>query len=210
MTKEELFAELTRDAPVYAQNPFWKFEDVIKHRVSGTDFSISEYKDLFDVVVKYFKTVYDSFKTEAQVLLVTKEDFAKLESYNLPTIDNPTDLVITVLPQENTWGNTSISEEFWQCHILGNDITPVMRIHSHHILNAYQSTTDWSSLNSGTLEVVLGKIYDDEYKIAYWLDERGKETKDNVWSGNYSNVVMIPNGNPDTIKSGAIVNGLEF
>ena len=65
-------------------------------------------------------------------------------------------------------------------------------------------------MNSGTLEVVLGKIYDDDYKIAYWLDERGKETKDNVWSGNYSNVVMIPNGNPDTIKSGAIVNGLEF
>lgn len=210
MTKEELFAELTRDAPVYAQNPFWTFDEVIKHRESNANFNISEYKDLFDTVVAYFKTVYDSFKTEAQVLILTKDDFAKLERFNLPTISNPTDLVITVLPQENTWGNTSISEEFWQCHILGNGITPVMRIHSHHILQAYQSTTDWSSLNSGTLEVVLGKIYDDDYKIAYWLDERGKETKDNVWSGDYSNVEITPSGNPDTLKSGAIVADLEF
>ena len=28
---------------------------------------------------------------------------------------------------------------------------------------------------------MLGDIYSDNYQIAYWLDERGKDTKRNVW-----------------------------
>lgn len=45
----------------------------------------------------------------------------------------------------------------------------VMRVHSHHVLNAYQSSTDYESLNSGTLEVVLGKVNEDVNEVVYWL-----------------------------------------
>lgn len=198
MSREALAAMIAAKQAVYKENPYWVFQDdKIKHR-NGVTFDIYQYQTLFDTVKTYFKTVFDSFQTEAQVLVVSSEDYEKLVDFALPTI--PTHLkgyVVVVLPQENTWGNTSVSEVFWQTKIVDQDIAPLMRIHSHHTLNAYQSSTDWSSLNSGTLEVVLGKIYDDEYRLAYWLDERGKDTKEHVWTSTYSSEPeKIPSGNP--------------
>ena len=196
MSLEEL-SKLIRDKPiVYKENPHWSFDEKISHK-DGRPFSLADYEEILSFVKSYFVQVWKSFETEAQVLVVTASDYQTLQAKNitLPTIYQD-DLVVLVLPQVNTWGNTSISEKYWQTVIVDNDINPVMRIHSHHILDAYQSTTDWSTLNSGTLEVVIGKILDEESIYAYWLDERGKETKDFVWQCKTltSEPQSIPNG----------------
>ena len=104
---------------------------------------------------------------------------------------------VLVLPQQNTWGNTIISESFWQKEIVGAGLTPLMRIHSHHVLDAYQSNTDWSTLNSGTLEVVIGKVFQDVPQIAYWLDVRGTNNKDNVFRtlDLGASIMKVENGN---------------
>ena len=78
-----------------------------------------------------------------------------------------------------------------------------MRIHTHHVLPAYQSTTDWSSLNSGSLEVVVGKIYDRIPELAFWLDVRGTENKNFVFKSQDFGVHIesIQSGKPLTSKS---------
>ena len=174
MDKEQLKALIASKPVVYRENPWYTYTN---DTIIG--FELETYIDLLDLVRDYFKKYYDIFKSEAQVLVVSKEDSYKLQ--HIPRLPTNLPYEILVLPQENTWSNTSVSEQQWQIDIVGQDITPLMRIHSHHILNAYQSQTDYDSLNSGSLEIVLGDIYNDNYQIAYWLDERGKTTKENVW-----------------------------
>ncbi len=80
---------------------------------------------------------------------------------------------IIILPQINTSTNTIIDDAYWYKTVRGQ---PIMRIHSHHKWLAYQSKTDFESLNSGTLEVVLGNIDQDVITIAYWLTRHSDES----------------------------------
>ena len=105
-----------------------------------------------------------------------------------------------VLPQMNTPGSSVISEAFWQKYIVEKGIVPIMRIHSHHMLNAYQSQTDYSTLNSGTLEIVMGRIMEKGLRFAYWLDEHGKDTKGYVFQAEecpdgHMAIYNLPGGN---------------
>lgn len=200
MSKNALAALIAAKTPTYKPNPHWRFEyNQIVNIKTNEKFDLSLVMDMLDDVVSFFKMNYDSFQSESQVLVLTDADYLKLESAGIPALPyNRNGYRIVVLPQVNTFSNTSISESYWQKAIIGNDITPVMRIHSHHILHAYQSSTDWSTLNSGTLEVVFGTIYGVP-EIAYWLDTRGDNTKDIVYKttdlGRTTNI--IPSGKPN-------------
>lgn len=190
MSREELLKHI-REKPVkYAENPFWDYinEEIIDKRTQKA-LDMSTYFGIFDTIRLYFKNVYTSFNTEAQVLIVDESAYKTLydQEQRIPYINVGNNLYALVLPQENTWANTSISETYWQSRIVDNQITPLMRIHSHHILDAYQSATDWSSLNSGTLEVVIGDVLNEDYKLAYWLDQRGKTTKNHYFKRTRNN-----------------------
>ena len=174
-------------------NPYYTFDENegIRCVNTGKTFQVDDQLKVLTVIREYFRRVYEAFGTEAQVLLVSRDngDAKKLRDIRLPEIAGDEDLQfigtsvsIFVLPQVNTPVNSSVSERFWQQYIVGNDIIPVARIHSHHVLDAYQSATDYSTLNSGSLEMVLGHITSDDLCTAYWLDEKGKDTKENVFS----------------------------
>ncbi|MBE5923237.1 MAG: hypothetical protein E7271_02045 [Lachnospiraceae bacterium] len=193
-----------------AQNPYYTYDDDYGIKYSnGKMFAIEDSLQTLVVVREYFKRVFESFGTEAQILLVSRNngDDKKLQDIIIPEIAKSMDLffadvpvAIFVLPQVNTNVTSSVSEKFWQQYIIGNDIVPVARIHSHYVLDAYQSATDYSTLNSGSLEMVLGHINDEMIHVAYWLDEKGKDTKENVFvvegDKNEFRIKKIPSGKP--------------
>lgn len=196
--------KLAKQVAIYKENPYWESHNgEIWSKKGNKPFDMSDFTsmtELMNVIKGYFKLNYDSFKSEAQVLLVTNDEYAKFTNKNIPELHvSNSPFHVLVLPQVNTWGNTSVSEEFWQKEIVSAGITPYARIHSHHVLHAYQSRTDWSTLNSGTLEIVFGDIYNDIHEIAYWLDVRGTDTKDMVYKtfDLGDTVLQIPNGRPD-------------
>ena len=140
----------------------------IKEGVIYDDDKILDLSD-FDKELKaislYFREWQKFGNLEAQVLVVTKDDYEKYYT-QFAILPVESDLRLIVLPQFNTPANTIVQDEYWHKTIKGE---PVMRVHSHHVLNAYQSSTDYESLNSGTLEVVLGKVHEDVNEVAYWL-----------------------------------------
>lgn len=141
----------------------------------------SDYWGIIKTVKSYFKQTYSDLQTEAQVLIFTETDYQKLKYLVLPELNLPTQYKgvfrCVLPPQINTPSLTSIPEKWWYENITKNNIYPFMRIHSHHVLPAYQSKTDYYNLNSGTLEIVLGKIYDEIPEIEYWLDIKGTNNK---------------------------------
>ena len=177
-------------------NPYYSFDNergICYNRLDGKLFDVALETATLTIVREYCRRVWEAFGTESQVLLVSTEngfasDADKLRNISLPEIGRDKEfhfagvpVAIFVLPQVNTPVNSSVSEKFWQQYIVSNNIIPVARIHSHHILDAYQSMTDYSTLNSGSLEMVLGHINDDLMHVAYWLDEKGKDTKEYVF-----------------------------
>ena len=184
--------------PEFADNPHWDMHDgAIVHRGTQECMDLTVLKEILTPIQSYFKAVFEGFNSEAQVLVVTPEDYEVLKPLHMPEILVNSSYKVLVLPQQNTWGNTIISESFWQKEIVGAGLTPLMRIHSHHVLDAYQSNTDWSTLNSGTLEVVIGKVFQDVPQIAYWLDVRGTNNKDNVFRtlDLGASIMKVKNGN---------------
>ena len=172
------------------QNRYWVYDpdaDAIRSRETDQFFSLEQAEEVLYGVREYFRNVYTSFGTEAQVLIIHQADAPLLLSKGIPALENGWanfahyPVRIFVLPQWNTPGNSVISEAFYQRVIHEQQITPVARIHSHHRLDAYQSATDYNTLNSGTLEMVLGHIMEKSYQAAYWLDTPGEQTKDKVW-----------------------------
>lgn len=133
------------------------------------------------IVREFFRRFYESFRSEAQVLCVHSKDAQKLKNIGIPVLTEnpfgPFEATVFVLPQDNHMGTSVISELFWQKYIVGQGIVPIARIHSHHVLDPYQSITDYSTLNSGTLEMVIGKIFDDPLYVCCWLDVPGTDTK---------------------------------
>lgn len=209
--KALMAAKLGKKEATFAANPHWQQKDgYIADVRRGEIFDVRDYDTLLLGVKEFFKSYYDSFKAESQVVVVTSEDKAKFRNKYLPEIhiDDIDDLHVIVLPQENVWGNTVVSEAYWQNELVAQGITPVFRIHSHHVLEAYQSSTDWSSLNSGTMEMVLGHIYDEQHHIAYWLDVRGTNNKDTVYRtvDNGDTINIVPCGKPEPIKPFDIQN----
>lgn len=173
-------------------NPYWEFVELYNRPAvvtRGRDGDISFIEPLdtegtirtLYKVRKFFRRFYESFGSEAQVLCVTYDDAAKLENIGIPVLTEGRigvkPVKVMVLPQDNHMGTSVISEQFWQDRIVGMEIKPVARIHSHHILDPYQSFTDYSTLNSGTLEMVIGRILEKNLSVCYWLDVPGTDIK---------------------------------
>ena len=169
------------------KNPYWEFDETLElvQHLDGRHIHIGDNVPLLTQVRSYFRSVYESFGTETQVLCVTDDDKRILEKKGIPNLGrylfDGIPVWVMVLPQVNTPVNTIISETFWQKEIVDKGIMPVVRIHSHHRLDAYQSSTDYSTLNSNTLEMVMGHINEDLFQVAYWLDQHGKDTKSHVF-----------------------------
>lgn len=192
-------------------NPYWIFDDdqikYVEHHDMDKEvkeanpdlfgdipFKIEMCKEALHDIRTYFRVVYESWHSEAQVLCVRTKDAPKLEAFCIPCLPKTysfmgEDIKVFVLPQDNTGGNSCISEQCWQKLIVKQNIYPVARIHSHHILDAYQSATDYSTLNSNTLELVMGRIFDDALHVGFWLDVYGTSAKENVWVATESEMV---------------------
>lgn len=209
-TQEEMMAYFRSMPKKEKKNPYWEFdpeEEVVRTRSYRQKVTLQDSKALLTTVRKYFRWIYRSYGTEAQVLCVTEEDGQKLAEQDFPVLKEKDlslmgiPVTVIVLPQKNTPINSILSESLWQEAIVGNQIIPVARIHSHHVLDAYQSATDYSTLNSNTLEIVMGEIGIERFQIAYWLDEHGKDTKSFVYRqreqeyGNFE-TVRIKSGKP--------------
>ena len=197
-------------------NPYWEFsQDGHIHAKQTGELLIKEQLapetlPLLELVRRYFRRVWESFGTEAQVLCVDGKDAGCLLDAGIPRLGDREsypfgtyEVIPFVLPQYNTPANTVLSEKLWQSLIIGNGITPVVRIHSHHILKAYQSSTDYSSLNSNTLEMVMGEILKEGYHLACWLDKHGTDTKCKVFG-----ITICPEpGNGWYARAGRIGSG---
>lgn len=207
--QEKIMEYFKRMPKIEKVNPFWEFDREsgdIKWKKTGSAFTPKAAVPVLMAAREYFRRVYESFGTEAQVLCLEQEDAQLYANLGIPVMPGPfhiysMDIAILVLPQFNTPVNSVINEPFWQKYIAGRDITPFARIHSHHRLDAYQSATDYSSLNSNSLEIVMGHITEEPIHIAFWLDEHGKDTKEYVFQameteeGQFS-IRRIPSGKP--------------
>lgn len=169
------------------ENPYWVFNkeqpciEAIQHDRENLPFNLPMTTLLLVSVRNFFRHYYESFYSEAQVLCVTPKDGDKLNAMGIPVLTKgmvgPFGATVVVLPQDNSGGTSRIGESFWQNQIVNEGIKPLARIHSHHVLDPYQSSTDYSTLNSGTLEMVIGKIYEKNLNVCYWLDVPGTDIK---------------------------------
>lgn len=208
-TPEEMMAYFKSMPKKEKINPYWGFVNgTVVGAIGGDAFTPSRADTALAAVRDYFRMVYRSFGTEAQALCMAVEDAPALLAHGIPMLGGSyrlgeCDVAIFVPPQVNTPANSIISEWFWQEYIAGPGIVPVARIHSHHRLDAYQSPTDYATLNSGTLEIVMGHVLDEPFQVAFWLDEHGKGTKGYVFRAterscqNLFFVEKIVSGNPD-------------
>lgn len=163
--QEALTKYLQTQKPKHKETQRWQLtpEGIYEQ---GKPFHLANYQPELQATLLYFKEWDKMADLEAQVLVVTPEDY---EAYYtvFPTLHVPnTSNKVVVLPQINTPTNSHIADAYWHQRVKGE---PIMRIHSHHCFSAYQSSTDYQSLNSGTLEVVMGQIYQLTVDIAYWL-----------------------------------------
>lgn len=169
------------------ENPYWAFNkeqlsiEAVQHDRENLPFRLQMTVPLLTSVRNFFRHYYESFHSEAQVLCVTPKDGDRLNAMGIPVLAKgmvgPFEATVVVLPQDNSGGTSRIGESFWQNRIINEDIKPLARIHSHHVLDPYQSSTDYSTLNSGTLEMVIGKIYEKNLNVCYWLDVPGTDIK---------------------------------
>lgn len=156
-------------------NPYWGFEEnKIIDKDSGEPLDLlAKFGKELEAIHQYFVHIYKALKTEAQVIIVTKEHYDAFYK-NLPTLPYSGEYVLVVPPQYNTAHITKVPTHYWHKLVKKE---PVARVHSHYILPAYQSPTDYASLNSNTLEIVIGNILEGP-EYCYWLDQFNKKTKD--------------------------------
>lgn len=157
-------------------NEHFIFKDEVIFSKSQNEI-FSPYKSwrLFTTINDYFKTIYSAINTRASVLLLTDEDLNKLLYLELPELTLPypfnTNLHCIIPPQLNTIDESKIPDKWLKEHIVDNNIVPMMKITSHHNMTARQAKEDLSNLNSGMLEVNIGKIFDEIPEIEWWLDK---------------------------------------
>lgn len=160
-----MFTEFIQSIPpTHSENSRWELRDGSIYE-NGELFNIENYRTELTAIRNYFKEWANMAQLEVQVLLVTNEDY-ELYYKQFAVLPSGTDNKIVLLPQYNTYSNTIIDDTYWFKTVKGE---PIMRIHSHHVLPAYQSRTDFDGLNSGTLEMVLGTVTKPETEVAYWL-----------------------------------------
>lgn len=186
-TPDEMMAFFRSMPKKQKANPHWTYKgepDNITAIVSaegGIPLKLERCAPTLKRVRELFRRYWEAFHSEAQVLCVTISDGEKLADLGIPVLGRGNiglkDVMIMVLPQDNHAGTSVLSESFWQERIVNAGIVPVARIHSHHILDPYQSGTDYATLNSGTLEMVIGKIKNEELNVCYWLDVPGTDIK---------------------------------
>lgn len=190
-TPEEMAAYFKAMPSKKKENPYWKFSEtgddnenriLVSHNGCPFDDQMLVLSgSTLREIREFFRRYYESFHSEAQVLCVDIMDEDKLQEKGIPILTEgyigPYDIAVMVLPQDNHGATSNISDWFWQTHIVDAGIVPIARIHSHHVLTPYQSITDYSTLNSGTLEMVLGQIFDDGLHVCYWLDVPGTDIK---------------------------------
>lgn len=224
-TPEEVMAIFAAMPAKKKVNPFWSYAWDEKENGNmlrivdsyGGKLCFNETRKTLRKVRDFFRLFYESFKTEAQVLCISDKDAKKLKDIGIPVLTTgqigPYGVTVFVLPQDNHMGTTVVSEGFWQKYIVGNDITPVARIHSHHVLDPYQSGTDYSTLNSGSLEIVLGHIFDEPLAMCYWLDVPGTDIKANTFvaqedidNGVFATVPWQFNGKRYTVPDISVTN----
>ena len=159
-------------------NPHWGFEEnKIIDKDSGEPLDLlAKFGKELEAIHQYFVHIYNALKTEAQVIIVTKEHY---DAYyqGLPTLPYSGEYVLVVPPQYNTANLTKVPTKYWHKLVKRE---PVARVHSHYILPAYQSETDYVSLNSNTLEIVIGNILEGP-EYCYWLDQFNKKTKNHTF-----------------------------
>lgn len=216
-TQAEMMAYFANMPKKKRINPYWAFNQekncVVWAEKSEKILRLERSTALLKGVRQYFRNVFQSYKSEAQVLCVYPTDQKKLTASGIPELICPDKeqwtlgeipVHVMVLPQYNTAATSQIDEAFWQHTIIDNQIIPVARIHSHHILEAYQSSTDYRTLNSNSLEIVMGRIDDSLLQAAFWLDQHGTNTKDVVvrmteLEPNVFDTRQIPCGKPKMV-----------
>lgn len=147
----------------------------------GQLFDLAIFHDLLTPVVYYFREWQKMNNLEAQVLVVSAKDYTRYyQAFPILPLPKETAYRVVILPQLNTHVNSHIEDAYWYHTVKGN---PILRIHSHHSFDAYQSHTDHDSLNSGTLEMVIGHIEQPMVSVAYWLTRYSDPTaKDRVFT----------------------------
>lgn len=158
------FADLFPEVPF--KNPYWTLSGRIQGE-NGADFKPEDFTTELVEIRKWFRDVYRSTRSEAQCFIVERVKELTFEGARVVTISDKYDMVIP--PQTNTPTRTSIDESWWNRHGVHKPI--VARVHSHHIMDAYQSETDYKYLNAGLLEIVIGRIDHKDLRVAYWLDD---------------------------------------
>ena len=188
-TPEEMMAYFRSIPKQEKANPYWKYDKALGEicTADGTPVDMAGSQECLSLVRAYFRQVFQCFHTEAQVLCLSLDDAAQLHAAPVPSFPQPVTLckipvVVFVPPQVNSTGLSSVSEAFWQEQIAGKGIVPVARIHSHHVLFPYQSATDYSTLNSNSLEMVMGRIFEPAFQIGIWLDKHGTDQKSIVFT----------------------------
>lgn len=222
-TPEEMAAIFAAMPSKKKKNPYWNhsFKPVEGGKVFrisdsyGGKLCFNESRKTLKKIRDFFRLFYESFKTEAQVLCIGDKDAKKLKNLGIPVLTTgqigPYGVTVFVLPQDNHMGTTVISEAFWQKYIVSNNIVPVARVHSHHILDPYQSGTDYSTLNSGSLEIVLGHIFEEPLAMCYWLDVPGTDIKANTFVAKEKDGVFVTvphqfNGQKDLVPDDSITH----
>ena len=183
-TPEEMAAYFRAMPKKKRENPYWGYEEetnrILDRKGDGL-LNLDLSANLFRIVRKFFRLYYESFHSEAQVLFVTPSDGVNLMDKGMPFLGRGIlgsyPVMVLVPPQDNHVGTSVISEAFWQTYIVDAGIVPVARMHSHHIMAPYQSATDYASLNSGTLELVMGWIDKEPLNLCVWLDVPGTDQK---------------------------------
>lgn len=162
----------------FPKNPYWSLETVdildwptvtIKAHGINREHLLTTLK----AIRVYFKSIYQAYGSEAQVVIVPKDHPTTLPE--MPS-DKPLPYKVVIPTQQNTAVITMANEQEWHQNFTPPHF-PIARVHSHHMMAPYQSQTDYDSLNSGSLEIVLGYLWDEgSMHLAYWLTQHGDES----------------------------------
>lgn len=164
-TQPEFAAFIASIPSTTYENPYWVFTNGVKGRFDP--YLKKQLSTLLPQIKQLFHAYYLTHEAEMQVAIVPKGQDTGFDV--VTSIDHPLfDVVLP--PQENSWGNTHVSDAVWH-KAFGAPNVPIARVHSHHTLSAYQSKTDYESLNSGTLEIVIGKVDQPGLTAVYWLSD---------------------------------------
>lgn len=161
----------------YPVNPYWDMTE--NGLVAKGKWSLTQLLPILWEIQHWFAVIWTTHKSEAQFVIVEMN-----HPTTLPVLKEYPELGLKVInpPQKNSASHTIVPDDVWHANFAPPHV-PVARVHSHYILDAYQSPTDYATLNSGSLEIVLGRVTDfTQLNGAYWLtDFENYEVKNHVY-----------------------------